>query len=232
MWWGLSSSYQVRPVTRDFGWGCVLPRNKSPTPEDVCGEGVVALELDRTQDPPPVLFPSDVDAQRGGPGLGVRRRCPGESLINPGFKRYSATRPLVPPSGAGGAAVHPPPRPAQHHSITSSSLLVRNQPVVWTLRALEGAAEHDPASNLPVKWGQPLRGILPEGRARLLPTPLLCPINASSQGGTGHTPAPGGWLGERGQRSPWDLGPGTWPGSSKLLQRPSHSLGRRRGGGP
>uniref|UniRef100_A0A8C7B603 PAXX non-homologous end joining factor n=1 Tax=Neovison vison TaxID=452646 RepID=A0A8C7B603_NEOVI len=37
-------------------------------------------------DPPPVLFPSDVDAQRGGPGLGVRRRCPGESLINPGFK--------------------------------------------------------------------------------------------------------------------------------------------------
>uniref|UniRef100_A0A8C7EQE5 PAXX non-homologous end joining factor n=1 Tax=Neovison vison TaxID=452646 RepID=A0A8C7EQE5_NEOVI len=34
----------------------------------------------------PQLFLPDVDAQRGGPGLGVRRRCPGESLINPGFK--------------------------------------------------------------------------------------------------------------------------------------------------
>ncbi|XP_032162087.1 protein PAXX isoform X2 [Mustela erminea] len=34
----------------------------------------------------PQLFLPDPDAQRGGPGLGVRRRCPGESLINPGFK--------------------------------------------------------------------------------------------------------------------------------------------------
>ncbi|XP_047556737.1 protein PAXX isoform X7 [Lutra lutra] len=34
---------------------------------------------------PQFLLP-DPDPQRGGPGLGVRRRCPGESLINPGFK--------------------------------------------------------------------------------------------------------------------------------------------------
>ncbi|XP_004677869.1 PREDICTED: protein PAXX [Condylura cristata] len=34
----------------------------------------------------PQLFLPDPDAQRGGPGAGVRRRCPGESLINPGFK--------------------------------------------------------------------------------------------------------------------------------------------------
>ncbi|XP_006737422.1 protein PAXX isoform X1 [Leptonychotes weddellii] len=34
----------------------------------------------------PQLFLPDPDPQRGGPGLGVRRRCPGESLINPGFK--------------------------------------------------------------------------------------------------------------------------------------------------
>ncbi|XP_005408627.1 PREDICTED: protein PAXX [Chinchilla lanigera] len=35
----------------------------------------------------PPLFLPDSDPQRGGgPGAGVRRRCPGESLINPGFK--------------------------------------------------------------------------------------------------------------------------------------------------
>uniref|UniRef100_G1RBS9 PAXX non-homologous end joining factor n=1 Tax=Nomascus leucogenys TaxID=61853 RepID=G1RBS9_NOMLE len=34
----------------------------------------------------PQLFLPDPDPQRGGPGPGVRRRCPGESLINPGFK--------------------------------------------------------------------------------------------------------------------------------------------------
>nr|XP_060464142.1 protein PAXX isoform X1 [Panthera onca] len=34
----------------------------------------------------PQFFLPDPDPQRGGPGLGVRRRCPGESLINPGFK--------------------------------------------------------------------------------------------------------------------------------------------------
>uniref|UniRef100_A0A8I3NAU1 PAXX non-homologous end joining factor n=2 Tax=Canis lupus familiaris TaxID=9615 RepID=A0A8I3NAU1_CANLF len=34
----------------------------------------------------PQLFLPDPDPQRVGPGLGVRRRCPGESLINPGFK--------------------------------------------------------------------------------------------------------------------------------------------------
>ncbi|XP_032162086.1 protein PAXX isoform X1 [Mustela erminea] len=69
----------------------------------------------------PQLFLPDPDAQRGGPGLGVRRRCPGESLINPGFKRYSATRPLVPPSSAGGAAV--PPAPPLHNTTASLPLL-------------------------------------------------------------------------------------------------------------
>ncbi|KAM6182905.1 protein PAXX isoform 2-T2 [Erethizon dorsatum] len=34
---------------------------------------------------PPFFLP-DPDPQRGGPGAAVRRRCPGESLINPGFK--------------------------------------------------------------------------------------------------------------------------------------------------
>ncbi|XP_014637854.1 PREDICTED: protein PAXX isoform X3 [Ceratotherium simum simum] len=34
----------------------------------------------------PQLFLPDPDPQRGGAGPGVRRRCPGESLINPGFK--------------------------------------------------------------------------------------------------------------------------------------------------
>ncbi|XP_074250553.1 protein PAXX isoform X2 [Saimiri boliviensis] len=34
----------------------------------------------------PQLFLPDPDPQRGGPGPGVKRRCPGESLINPGFK--------------------------------------------------------------------------------------------------------------------------------------------------
>nr|XP_060156103.1 protein PAXX isoform X3 [Globicephala melas] len=34
----------------------------------------------------PPLFLPDPDPQRAGPGPGVKRRCPGESLINPGFK--------------------------------------------------------------------------------------------------------------------------------------------------
>ncbi|KAM4877861.1 protein PAXX [Thomomys bottae] len=34
----------------------------------------------------PQFFLPESDPQRGGPGPGVRRRCPGESLINPGFK--------------------------------------------------------------------------------------------------------------------------------------------------
>ncbi|XP_040860540.1 protein PAXX isoform X3 [Ochotona curzoniae] len=39
----------------------------------------------RPAGPGPLL--PDVEPQRGGPGQRVRRRCPGESLINPGFKR-------------------------------------------------------------------------------------------------------------------------------------------------
>ncbi|XP_012863177.1 protein PAXX [Echinops telfairi] len=35
----------------------------------------------------PPLFIPDSDSQRGGLGPGVRRRVPGESIINPGFKR-------------------------------------------------------------------------------------------------------------------------------------------------
>ncbi|XP_037060593.1 protein PAXX isoform X5 [Peromyscus leucopus] len=34
----------------------------------------------------PQLFLPELDHQRGSSGLGVRRRCPGESLINPGFR--------------------------------------------------------------------------------------------------------------------------------------------------
>ncbi|XP_020037489.1 protein PAXX isoform X2 [Castor canadensis] len=34
----------------------------------------------------PQHFLPDPDHQRGGAGPGIRRRCPGESLINPGFK--------------------------------------------------------------------------------------------------------------------------------------------------
>ncbi|KAM9207257.1 protein PAXX isoform 5-T5 [Dugong dugon] len=58
--------------------------------------------------PGPQLFLPDPDPQRGGPGPGVRRRCPGESLINPGFKRYLPTPP--PPSTRAwpGPALHAP----------------------------------------------------------------------------------------------------------------------------
>ncbi|XP_027950376.1 protein PAXX isoform X1 [Eumetopias jubatus] len=79
----------------------------------------------RLGNPPPVPFPSDPDPQRGGPGLGVRRRCPGESLINPGFKRYSPTYPPVPPSCAQGQALDrcPPPPPPLHNTTVSLSFL-------------------------------------------------------------------------------------------------------------
>ncbi|XP_046537935.1 protein PAXX isoform X3 [Equus quagga] len=93
-WWGLSSSYQVKPVTYDglglssFLWDSVSHEQASSSRERIClcGEGVMVLGSCQVQDPPPILFPPDPDPQRGGPGPGVRRRCPGESLINPGFK--------------------------------------------------------------------------------------------------------------------------------------------------
>lgn len=98
-WWGLSNSYQVRTVTVT-GWGCAhssvtqFPQNKTQAPE-------IGSYVERrvwTWDPPgfrcsPILFPPDPDPQRGVPGPGVRRRCPGESLINPGFKRCLPTAP-------------------------------------------------------------------------------------------------------------------------------------------
>ncbi|XP_070312261.1 protein PAXX isoform X1 [Odocoileus virginianus] len=65
----------------------------------------------------PHLFLPDPDPQRGGPGPGVKRRCPGESLINPGFKRCS---PAPRPSCAQGPAWTPPAPP---HPAASSPLL-------------------------------------------------------------------------------------------------------------
>ncbi|KAJ8797572.1 hypothetical protein J1605_017304 [Eschrichtius robustus] len=68
----------------------------------------------------PLLFLPDPDAQRGGPGPGVKRRCPGESLINPGFKRCP---PTPPPSCAQGPSLDParPSTPPWCHSLFSPS---------------------------------------------------------------------------------------------------------------
>uniref|UniRef100_A0A4W2BW12 PAXX non-homologous end joining factor n=2 Tax=Bos TaxID=9903 RepID=A0A4W2BW12_BOBOX len=65
----------------------------------------------------PRLFLPDPDPQRGGPGPGVKRRCPGESLINPGFKRCL---PAPHPSCAQGPAWTLPTPP---HPTASSPLL-------------------------------------------------------------------------------------------------------------
>ncbi|XP_037654102.1 protein PAXX isoform X2 [Choloepus didactylus] len=67
---------------------------------------------------------ADPDPQRGHPGPGVRRRCPGESLINPGFKRSllvawtsrtpeaeQKARPTRNEPVRGGAAPGDPPPP-------------------------------------------------------------------------------------------------------------------------
>ncbi|XP_021117297.1 protein PAXX isoform X3 [Heterocephalus glaber] len=78
----------------------------------------------------PPLFLPDPDPQRGGPGAGVRRRSPGESLINPGFKRYLPTCPC--PLGALPLLSHPTAPPLFPAA--------RNQLVVWTLMSPEGRA--------------------------------------------------------------------------------------------
>ncbi|XP_002743555.1 protein PAXX isoform X2 [Callithrix jacchus] len=49
-------------------------------------EETAASPRKSSQPTAPQLFLPDPDPQRGGPGPGVKRRCPGESLINPGFK--------------------------------------------------------------------------------------------------------------------------------------------------
>ncbi|XP_037654105.1 protein PAXX isoform X4 [Choloepus didactylus] len=72
----------------------------------------------------PQFFLPDPDPQRGHPGPGVRRRCPGESLINPGFKRSllvawtsrtpeaeQKARPTRNEPVRGGAAPGDPPPP-------------------------------------------------------------------------------------------------------------------------
>ncbi|XP_060156104.1 protein PAXX isoform X1 [Globicephala melas] len=68
----------------------------------------------------PPLFLPDPDPQRAGPGPGVKRRCPGESLINPGFKRCPA---IPPPSCAQGPSLDParPSTPPWCHSLFSPS---------------------------------------------------------------------------------------------------------------
>ncbi|XP_051022173.1 protein PAXX [Acomys russatus] len=49
-------------------------------------EETAASPRKNTQPAGPHLFLPELDHQRGSAGLGVRKRCPGESLINPGFK--------------------------------------------------------------------------------------------------------------------------------------------------
>lgn len=118
---GLVSSYQVRPVTCDSGWGrtdCAGTQEQALKSRErlcPCGRGVVGLGSCWTQPPPPVS--PDPDPQRGGPGPGVKRRCPGESLINPGFKRCL---PAPHPSCAQGPAWTLPTPP---HPTASSPLL-------------------------------------------------------------------------------------------------------------
>ncbi|XP_066222740.1 protein PAXX isoform X2 [Saccopteryx leptura] len=95
---GFSPSYQVMPLAYDLSWGCAqssvaqFPQNKPQAPErgsvwrgwGVCGPGSYWIQV--VPSPTPILLSLDPDPQRGCPGPGVRRRCPGESLINPGFK--------------------------------------------------------------------------------------------------------------------------------------------------
>ncbi|GAB5580293.1 protein PAXX [Prionailurus iriomotensis] len=75
-------------------WALDFELSKVPGPEAASRLRALTLGLQVTATSPkkspclagPQFFLPDPDPQRGGPGLGVRRRCPGESLINPGFK--------------------------------------------------------------------------------------------------------------------------------------------------
>ncbi|EDL93579.1 similar to hypothetical protein MGC36831 (predicted), isoform CRA_a [Rattus norvegicus] len=90
---------------------CNLERRLAATEE-------TAISPRKSTQPAGTQFLPELDHQRGSSGSGVRRRCPGESLVNPGFKRYL-----------------PPVFPTLVPSFSSlpyilSCLLVRNQLVV------------------------------------------------------------------------------------------------------
>ncbi|EDL93584.1 similar to hypothetical protein MGC36831 (predicted), isoform CRA_f [Rattus norvegicus] len=58
---------------------CNLERRLAATEE-------TAISPRKSTQPAGTQFLPELDHQRGSSGSGVRRRCPGESLVNPGFK--------------------------------------------------------------------------------------------------------------------------------------------------
>lgn len=98
--------------------------------EDACGEGVVALELHRTQEPPsyPVSFRPGSSERRPWTRdqEAVSRRVPHQPGLQEVLTHLSpAPVPRVKP---WTAAAHPPA--PTHRSVTFPSLPVRSQPVV------------------------------------------------------------------------------------------------------